>query len=110
MAPVWLCPLVQRDPKLSWDLYPLEPGTLYVNLGFWGGAELPRGKAEPFHNRAIEREVARLGGRKSLYSTAFYPEDEFWDNYGGPTYEVLKKAYDPDGRLLDLYAKTVQRR
>jgi len=110
MEPVWLCPLVQRDARLSWDLYPLEPETLYVNVGFWGGAALPRGEHEPFHNRAIEREVARLGGRKSLYSTAFYPEGEFWDNYGGPTYEVLKKAYDPDGRLLDLYAKTVQRR
>jgi FAD/FMN-containing dehydrogenase len=110
MSPVWLCPLVQRDPARSWDLYPLEPDVTYVNVGFWGGADLPAGRSEPFHNRAIEIEVARLGGRKSLYSTAFYPPEEFWDNYGGPAYEVLKKAYDPDGRLLDLYAKTVQRR
>ena len=110
MSPVWLCPLKQRDPTVSWDLYPLQPQAVYVNVGFWGGAPLPPGEHEPFHNRAIEIEVARLGGRKSLYSTAFYPESEFWDNYGGPTYEVLKKTYDPDGRLLDLYAKTVQRR
>jgi len=110
MAPVWLCPLVQRDPAATWQLYPLDPAALYVNVGFWGGAPLPAGQHEPFHNRAIEREVAALGGRKSLYSTAFYPEEEFWDNYGGPAYEVLKKTYDPDSRLLDLYAKTVQRR
>ena len=110
MEPVWLCPLVQRDPAVSWDLYPLDPSKVYVNVGFWGGAALPPGETEPFHNRAIEREVARLDGRKSLYSTAFYPEDEFWDNYGGPAYELLKKTYDPDHRLLDLYAKTVQRR
>ncbi len=45
-----------------------------------------------------------------MYSTAFYPEDEFWATYGGGTYELLKKTYDPHGRLLDLYAKTVQRR
>jgi hypothetical protein len=45
-----------------------------------------------------------------LYSTAFYPEDEFWAAYGGGTYELLKKTYDPNSRLLDLYAKTVQRR
>ena len=110
MEPVWLCPLKQRDPAAHWTLYPLDPQETYVNVGFWGGVDLPRGQHEPFHNRAIERAVADLGGRKSLYSTAFYPEDEFWDNYGGPDYEVLKKTYDPDSRLLDLYAKTVNRR
>ena len=110
MEPVWLCPLKQRDPQARWTLYPLDADETYVNVGFWGGVDLPRGEHEPFHNRAIERAVADLGGRKSLYSTAFYPEDEFWDNYGGPDYEVLKKTYDPDGRLLDLYAKTVNRR
>ncbi|HET6817758.1 MAG TPA: FAD-binding oxidoreductase [Mycobacteriales bacterium] len=110
MEPVWLCPLKQRDPEARWTLYPLDPEETYVNVGFWGGVDLPRGEHEPFHNRAIEKAVAELGGRKSLYSTAFYPEDEFWDNYGGPDYEVLKKTYDPDGRLLDLYAKTVNRR
>jgi FAD/FMN-containing dehydrogenase len=110
MSPVWLCPLRQRDPSTRWDLYPLDAESTYVNVGFWGGAALPPGEHEPFHNRSIEREVARLGGRKSLYSTAFYPEDEFWDNYGGDAYALLKKTYDPDARLLDLYAKTVGRR
>ena len=110
MKPVWLCPLNQRDPAARWTLYPLNPDETYVNVGFWGGVDLPRGEHEPFHNRAIEKAVAELGGRKSLYSTAFYPEEEFWDNYGGPDYDVLKKTYDPDGRLLDLYAKTVNRR
>ena len=110
MTPVWLCPLRQHDPSVTWDLYPFDPATTYVNVGFWGGVELPAGKHEPFHNRAIEQEVARLDGRKSLYSTSFYPEGEFWAAYGGPAYELLKKTYDPDGRLLDLYAKTVQRR
>jgi FAD/FMN-containing dehydrogenase len=110
MTPVWLCPLVQRDPSVTWALYPFDPATTYVNVGFWGGVDLPPGEAEPFHNRAIEEEVARLDGRKSLYSTSFYPEDEFWASYGGPAYELLKKTYDPEGRLLDLYAKTVQRR
>ncbi|HEU5034403.1 MAG TPA: FAD-binding oxidoreductase [Mycobacteriales bacterium] len=109
MSPVWLCPLRQRDPDAVWELYPLEPTATYVNVGFWGGVDLPPGEHEPFHNRAIERAVADLGGRKSLYSTAFYPEEEFWANYGGSAYELLKKTYDPDGRLLDLYAKTVRR-
>jgi FAD/FMN-containing dehydrogenase len=110
MEPVWLCPLRQRDPRVTWELYPLDPATTYVNVGFWGGVDLPRGEQEPFHNRAIEQAVADLGGRKSLYSTAFYPEDEFWGTYGGPAYELLKKTYDPHDRFPDLYAKTVGRK
>jgi FAD/FMN-containing dehydrogenase len=110
IEPVWMCALRQRDPGVTWDLYALDPATTYVNVGFWSTVALPPGEGDGFHNRAIERKVAELGGRKSLYSTAFYTPEEFWDSYGGPAYEVLKKAYDPDGRLLDLYAKTVQRR
>jgi FAD/FMN-containing dehydrogenase len=110
IEPVWLCPLRQRDPDAVWDLYQLDPDTTYVNVGFWSTAPLPPGEADGYHNRAIEEKVRELGGRKSLYSTAFYPEAEFWQTYGGDRYDVLKKEYDTDGRLLDLYAKTVQRR
>jgi FAD/FMN-containing dehydrogenase len=110
IEPVWMCPLRQRDPDATWDLYALDPTTTYVNVGFWSTVALPPGERDGYHNRAIEQKVAELGGRKSLYSTAFYPAEEFWDSYGGSSYEVLKKTYDPDSRLLDLYAKTVQRR
>ncbi|MFL6237890.1 MAG: FAD-dependent oxidoreductase [Actinomycetes bacterium] len=110
IRPIWLCPIKQRRPDVVWELYSLDPHTLYVNAGFW--STMPRGVGEPdgLHNRNIELEVARLGGRKSLYSTAFYPEDEFWATYNGSSYDVLKKTYDPDNRLLDLYAKAVGRR
>ncbi len=110
IEPVWMCPLKQRDPAAHWDLYALDPATLYVNVGFWSTAPLPPGEHDGYHNRAIEEKVAELGGRKSLYSTAFYPEDEFWATYGGEVYTLLKKTYDPNGRLLNLYDKTVKRR
>jgi FAD/FMN-containing dehydrogenase len=110
IEPVWLCPLRQRDPDVRWPLYDLDPAATYVNIGFWSTAALPPGEIDGFHNRAIEEKVRDLGGRKSLYSTSFYPPDEFWATYGGGTYELLKKSYDPDGRLLDLYAKTVKGR
>jgi FAD/FMN-containing dehydrogenase len=114
IEPVWWCPVKQRDVALSgvapWPLYPLDPETLYINVGFWSAATLPPGQTDGFHNRAIEEKVAELGGRKSLYSTAFYPRDEFWSIYGDESYQLVKKRYDPDGRLLDLYDKTVGRR
>jgi FAD/FMN-containing dehydrogenase len=114
IQPVWLCPLRVRDPQRSgvsdWPLYRLDPDQLYVNIGFWSAVPLPPGEVEGFHNRAIEAKVSELGGRKSLYSTAFYDEDEFWASYGGETYRLVKKRYDPQDRLLDLYAKAVLRR
>lgn len=110
IEPVWFCPLRQRDADVVWELYELDPDVLYVNVGFWSTVGLEQGEADGTHNRIVERLVAELGGRKSLYSTSFYEPDEFWRTYGGPVYERLKKTYDPDGRLLDLYTKCVQSR
>jgi FAD/FMN-containing dehydrogenase len=109
IRPIWVCPLKQRDPSAVYDLYVLDPDTTYLNFGFWSTMALGVGERDGDHNRAIEVAVAAHGGRKSLYSTSYYPEDEFWATYNGAAYDVLKKTYDPDGRLLDLYAKTVQR-
>ena len=66
ISPVWLCPLRQRDPDRTWDLYVMEPDVvcqrrLLVEVPIAAGA------AEGDVNRAIEVEVARLHGRKSLY-------------------------------------------
>ena len=95
IAPVWMCPVRQRDPSATWDLYALDPDTTYVNFGFWSTVDLAPGQEDGDHNRCVERLVADLGGRKSLYSSSYYDEDEFWATYNGPAYEVLKKEYDP---------------
>ena len=52
----------------------------------------------------------RLDGHKSLYSTSFYAEDEFYRRYNGEAYRALKRAYDGEGRLLGLYEKCVNGR
>jgi FAD/FMN-containing dehydrogenase len=110
IEPVWVCPLRQRDPSAVWDLYAFDPTTTYVNVGFWSSVPMRPGEQDGDRNRLIERVVADLGGRKSLYSTSFYDRDTFWATYNGPVYDVLKKTYDPDNRLTDLYAKAVGRR
>ena len=108
--PFWLCPIRLRDSSKVWDLYKLEPDVLYVNVGFWSSVPLPSGADPSYHNRWVEAEVDRLGGRKSLYSTAYYDESRFWELYNGTVYDKLKSRYDPDGRLLDLYDKCVRSR
>ncbi len=112
IEPLWLCPLRLRDDSTErpWPLYPLEPGRTYVNVGFWSAVPTSAGQPEGAANRAIERKVSELDGHKSLYSDAYYDEDEFARLYGGDVYPELKKRYDPDHRLLDLYSKAVQRK
>jgi FAD/FMN-containing dehydrogenase len=107
IEPIWLCPLRLRDHE-GWPLYPIRPDRTYVNIGFW--SSVPAGDSEGAINRSIEAKVSALGGHKSLYSDSFYTRDEFDQLYGGETYNTVKKTYDPDSRLLDLYAKAVQRR
>lgn len=110
IEPIWLCPLKQRNPNARWPLYEFDPNKLYVNVGFWSTVPLTNGEKpeEGMKNRQIENEVTKMGGRKSLYSTAFYNQDEFWSIYGGQEYEQIKKKYDPQGRFLGLYEKVVQ--
>ncbi len=111
IEPIWVCPLKQRDPNARWPLYEFDAQTLYVNVGFWSTVPLPEGvdPEEGRVNRRIEEVVSALDGRKSLYSTAFYDRETFWSIYGGDAYERFKKEYDPNGRLLGLYEKVVER-
>jgi FAD/FMN-containing dehydrogenase len=106
ILPFWICPLRLRDPA-GWDLYPLQPETLYVNFGFWSSVPLEPGQREGANNRRIEEVVEQLGGHKSLYSTSFYDAETFWSLYNGDVYAALKEEYDPGRRLLDLYEKCV---
>ena len=115
MRPVWLCPLRLRDPSgpgsaRPWPAYPLQPGTTYVNVGFWGTVQVADGAGEGDVNRAIERTVTELDGHKSLYSDAYYDRATFDRLYNGPHLASVKARYDPQDRLTGLYEKAVRRR
>lgn len=107
MRPVWLCPLRSKRP---WTTYPLEPGRLYVNVGFWGTVHVGPDAPDGPRNRAIEQRVHALGGHKSLYSEAYYDEATFADLYNTAALDALRRRHDPDGRLTNLYDKAVKRR
>ena len=77
----------------SWPLYPIRPHHTYVNVGFW--SSVPVGPEDGHTNKLIERKVSELDGHKSLYSDAFYSQEEFDELYGGETYKTVKKSIRP---------------
>ncbi|MFW6775469.1 FAD-binding oxidoreductase [Nocardioides sp. CPCC 205120] len=114
MRPVWLCPLRLREPDgpgsaRTWSSYPLEPGTTYVNAGFWGTVPVGPEAPDAPTNRAIEARVHELDGHKSLYSEAFYDPETFDRLYDGANLARVKERYDPQQRLSTLYEKAVRR-
>ena len=107
--PVWMCPIGPQADAARFALYPLQR-RWYVNFGFWDVVHTREAHEPGRCNRAIEREVAALGGAKSLYSESYYPREEFDALYGGSAYAALKARYDPRGAFPTLYEKCVLRR
>jgi len=107
ILPIWICPIRAPDPARRPSLYPLAPGELSVNFGFWDAVTSREPLAPGHRNRRIEAVTRELGGIKSLYSDSYFTEDEFWSIYDRDAWAALKRRYDPKGTLGDLYAKCV---
>ena len=105
--PVWICPTRAYDKNAKFDLYRMNPEKLYINFGFWDVIRARNKLPTGYHNRKIEEQVIALGGIKSLYSDSYFTPDQFWKIYNKPAYDGLKKKYDPDGVLKDIYRKCV---
>ncbi|KAM0279551.1 hypothetical protein ACHAQH_004506 [Verticillium albo-atrum] len=89
--PLWLCPLPEiATPTFHPAADP--PNQPLLNVGVWGMG--PK-DLESFikANRDLETRVRDLGGRKVLYSHAYYDEDDFWAIYGREWYDELREKY-----------------
>lgn len=107
IRPVWFCP-TRSSTSANFPLYELKPDEIYINFGFWDQVPAHGGDFH-YYNKLIEAKVDELGGKKGLYSEAFYEEADFWRIYNGKVYKKLKEKYDPQARLKDLYQKCVER-
>lgn len=103
ITPIWICPTQARLSNYHYNFCPLNPEILYIDFGFW--ESIPTIHEEGYFNKKIERQTRDLSGFKSLYSTSYYSEDEFWSIFDKATYAKLKEAYDPQHLLRDFFAK-----
>ena len=92
-------------PRTRPTLYPVEPHTLYFNLGSY--CQVPRRPGRPrYHDTLImDERCFAFGGIKMLYSSTFLDRARFDRVYNGDAYRALKQKYDPDGRAPQLYEK-----
>src|SRR5258708_5792086 len=67
ITPIWICPVRAGEQADRFTLYPLRPGQLYMNFGFWDVARRPQRHEAGYLNRQIEAEVSRGAGIKSRY-------------------------------------------
>lgn len=110
MYPIWLCPLrIRRDePNSGHGLHAefADPDTEshLLNYGVWG--PVPGDRKEVVRlNRLLEHKVQACGGKKWLYSHAYYTESEFWAHYDREAYDAVRERYGA-GHLPSVYDKT----
>ncbi len=101
----WLAVAIRTPHRPT--LYPVEPDTLYFNLGCY--CRVRKSEGEDFGaTRIMDRKCLDLGGVKMLYSSSFMDEAEFDRVYNGDGARALKAKYDPEGRFPTLYEKCVR--
>ena len=106
IKPVWICPLKSFDKNINYSLFEMNHNKLYINFGFWDVIKTVH--EDGYYNRKIELKVKEFDGKKSLYSTSYYSEKEFWNLYNKKVYDNVKKKYDSKLRLKNLYDKCIK--
>ena len=109
--PLWICPLLMRgkvpDSPYGIVTHKVKPSVnspeYLMNFGVWGPGPDHRLKFLSL-NRALERKVSDLEGKKWLYAHAYYTEKEFWDIFDKPEYDALREKYQAS-YLPNIYQK-----
>ena len=56
--------------------------------------------------KIIEDELVKIGGIKTLISSNYYSESDFWKIWNKKNYDKVKGKTDPNNIFRDLYTKT----
>jgi hypothetical protein len=102
--PLWCVPYkrVRQYEWLSPRFHERAPDPLFLDFAIYG-LKQPEGKN---YHRMMEEKLLELGGLKTLISTNYYSEAEFWTIWNKPNYDRVKAITDPDNVFRDLYTKT----
>ncbi len=88
--PLWICPMKSTQANQYFSPQYSGTGGMLYDVGIYGKHNKKDAREI---NRAFEKLVHELDGRKMLYAENFYTESEFWDIYNIEKYDELRKTY-----------------
>ena len=102
--PLWCVPykLVRKYEWISTDFIEKAQDELFLDLAIYGMKK----RGEKNYYKIIEDELMSIGGMKTLISTNYYSESDFWNIWNKKNYDTAKRITDPDNIFRDLYTKT----
>jgi len=97
--PLWCVPykVVRKYEWLFPDVFEEE---LFLDIAIYGMK-----KRDKNYYRMLEEELMKIGGIKTLISTNYYSEEEFWKIWNKENYDKVKQITDPDNIFRDLHTK-----
>lgn len=101
--PLWCVPYKVRGYEwISSKFFEKTKDGLFLDIAIYG---LKKSKEKNYY-RLIEEELMAIGGIKTLISSNYYTDSEFWGIWNKDNYDKVKSKTDPDGIFRDLYTKT----
>jgi delta24-sterol reductase len=103
--PLWICPMkLFSHPKYRGLVNPVPDEDLYVDIGGYGSPKAPTFVARESLRR-VEKYVRDVGGFQALYADTYMTREEFREMFDHRLYDELRKAYDCEGALPEIYDK-----
>jgi len=102
--PLWCVPykFVRGYEWLSADFLLKTKDELILDLAIYGMKK----KGDKNYYKIIEDELMNIGGIKTLISSNYYSESDFWKIWNKENYDKVKRKTDPNNIFRDLYTKT----
>ena len=102
--PLWCVPYkaVRRYEWVSKEYWSKTKDDLFLDLAIYGMKQ----KGSKDYYKILEDGLMELGGLKTLISTNYYSESDFWKIWNKEHYYQVKRKTDPNNIFRDLYTKT----
>lgn len=102
--PLWCVPYkcVRDYEWISTDFLHKTEDELFLDLAIYGMKK----RSSKNYYKILEDELMDIGGLKTLISSNYYSESDFWKIWNKENYDKIKRLTDPNNIFRDLYTKT----
>lgn len=102
--PLWCVPykIARHYEWVSEKFFQKMKDELFLDIAVYG---LPK-RPDKNYYKMFEEELMNINGIKTLISTNYYSEGDFWKTWNKDNYYAVKGKTDPENIFLDLYTKT----